>query len=100
MLYTEFDAFVPEDRREIARPLFPKDLRKEIEEMNEWVYDTVNSGVYEVVGFAMTQAAYEEHLHALFASLDRLEKNWSSQVTRLFSSGSISPKQILGFSRL
>jgi putative glutathione S-transferase len=74
MLSTEFDAFVPEDRRESARPLFPKSLQKEIEEMNEWVYNTVNSGVYKT-GFATTQAAYEENLHALFASLDRLEKH-------------------------
>jgi putative glutathione S-transferase len=74
MLSTEFDAFVPEDRRESARPLFPKSLRKEIEDMNEWVYNTVNSGVYKT-GFATTQAAYEENLHALFSSLDRLEKH-------------------------
>ena len=74
MLSTEFDAFVPEDRRESARPLFPKPLQKEIEDMNEWVYNTVNSGVYKT-GFATTQAAYEENLHALFASLDRLEKH-------------------------
>jgi putative glutathione S-transferase len=74
MLSTEFDAFVPENRRESARPLFPKSLQKEIEDMNEWVYNTVNSGVYKT-GFATTQAAYEENLHALFASLDRLEKH-------------------------
>jgi putative glutathione S-transferase len=74
MLSTEFDAFVPEDRKESARPLFPKPLQKEIEDMNEWVYNTVNSGVYKT-GFATTQAAYEENLHALFASLDRLEKH-------------------------
>jgi len=74
MLYTEFDAFVPEDRRESVRPLFPKQLQKDIEEMNEWVYDTVNNGVYKT-GFAMTQGAYDEHLHVLFDSLDRLEKH-------------------------
>jgi putative glutathione S-transferase len=74
MLSTEFDAFVPENRRESARPLFPKSLQKEIEDMNEWVYNNVNSGVYKT-GFATTQAAYEENLHALFASLDRLEKH-------------------------
>jgi putative glutathione S-transferase len=74
MLYSEFDAFVPEDRREDKRPLFPKHLQKDIEEMNEWVYDTVNNGVYKT-GFATTQEAYEEHVHVLFASLDRLEKH-------------------------
>ncbi len=74
MLYTEFDAFVPEDRREDVRPLFPKNLQKEIEEMNEWVYNTVNNGVYKT-GFATTQKVYEEHVYALFASLDRLQKH-------------------------
>ena len=74
MLYSEFDVFVPEDRKEIVRPLLPKHLQKEIEEMNEWVYNTVNNGVYKT-GFATTQAAYEEHLHVLFASLGRLEKH-------------------------
>ena len=74
MLYTEFDAFVPEDRTEAARPLFPEHLRAEIEELNEWVYNTVNNGVYKT-GFATTQEAYEEHLNPLFASLDRLENH-------------------------
>ncbi|PMD52429.1 glutathione transferase [Hyaloscypha bicolor E] len=74
MLYSEFDAFVPEDRRESVKPLLPKHLQKEIEEMNEWVYNTVNNGVYKT-GFATTQEAYDEHLHVLFASLDRLEKH-------------------------
>jgi glutathionyl-hydroquinone reductase len=38
----------------------------------EWVYDTVNNGVYKT-GFATTQKAYENHLFPLFKSLDRLE---------------------------
>jgi len=74
MLYTEFDAFVPKDRTEAVRPLFPKHLQAEIEELNEWVYNTINNGVYKT-GFATTQEAYEEHLNPLFASLDRLEKH-------------------------
>jgi putative glutathione S-transferase len=74
MLYTEFDAFVPEERREVSRPLFPTHLQKEIEEMNDWVYNTVNNGVYKT-GFAATQEAYDEHVTALFKSLDRLEEH-------------------------
>jgi putative glutathione S-transferase len=73
-LYTAFDAFVPQDRTEAARPLFPENLRAEIETMNDWVYNTVNNGVYKT-GFATTQAAYDEHLAVLFKSLDRLEKH-------------------------
>jgi len=68
MLNTEFDAFA-------KRPdvdLYPEPLRDEIDALNEWIYATVNNGVY-AAGFATTQSAYEEAVTALFASLDRLE---------------------------
>lgn len=74
MFYTEFDALVPKDRTEAVRPLFPTALRADIENLNEWVYNTVNNGVYKT-GFATTQEAYNEHLTALFESLGRLEKH-------------------------
>lgn len=75
MFYSEFDALLPPSRREGAHPnggLLPAHLKDEIEAMNDWVYNTVNNGVYKT-GFAETQSAYEEHLFPLFASLDRLE---------------------------
>ena len=53
--------------------LYPAALRPEIDELNAWVYDTVNNGVYKS-GFATTQTAYDEAVTALFASLDRLEE--------------------------
>ncbi|KAF5630504.1 glutathione S-transferase [Fusarium sp. NRRL 52700] len=62
--------------REINRPgngFYPADLRVKIDEINEWVYDTVNNGVYKT-GFAMSQAAYDENVVKVFRSLDRLEK--------------------------
>jgi putative glutathione S-transferase len=52
--------------------LYPTDLREEIDELNEWVYETVNNGVYRC-GFATTQTAYEDAFDTLFASLDRLD---------------------------
>jgi putative glutathione S-transferase len=52
--------------------LYPVELRDEIDELNEWVYATVNNGVYRC-GFATTQTAYEDSFDALFASLDRLD---------------------------
>lgn len=55
MLYTQFDAFIPKDRTEAIRPLFPKHLRAEIDEFNEWVYNTVDDGVYKAGFFATTQ---------------------------------------------
>ena len=77
MFYTEFDALLPEHLRESCKgdkAILPKHLRKDIDAMNEWVYDTVNSGVYKT-GFAQTQDAYEEHVYPLFKSLDRLEEH-------------------------
>ncbi|KAG4254427.1 glutathione S-transferase [Fusarium proliferatum] len=76
MLYTEFDHLLPDEDREINRPgggFYPDGLREKIDGINEWVYHTVNNGVYKS-GFAMTQAAYEENVEKVFKSLDRLER--------------------------
>ena len=56
-----------------AGDYYPADLRAKIDEVNGWVYDTVNNGVYKA-GFATSQAAYDEAVTALFQSLDRLEQ--------------------------
>jgi glutathionyl-hydroquinone reductase len=51
---------------------YPKDLRAEIDQINNYVYSTINNGVYKA-GFATSQAAYEEAVTPLFQSLDQLE---------------------------
>ncbi len=51
---------------------YPEALRPRIDEINARVYDTINNGVYKS-GFATTQAAYDEAVHALFDSLDWVE---------------------------
>jgi putative glutathione S-transferase len=56
-----------------AGDYYPADLRAEIDALNERIYDTVNDGVYKA-GFATTQAAYEEAVGRLFATLDWLEE--------------------------
>ncbi|KZT27233.1 hypothetical protein NEOLEDRAFT_1061557 [Neolentinus lepideus HHB14362 ss-1] len=66
-----FNEFLPADKA--AVDLYPGHLRDQIDELNTWVYDTVNNGVYKA-GFAKSQQAYEAAVIPLFESLDRLEK--------------------------
>jgi glutathionyl-hydroquinone reductase len=73
-LETQFAAF----HRPGAPDLYPEPLRGRIDEVNEEVYRDVNDGVYRA-GFATTQEAYGEAVHALFAALDRLEQRLSDR---------------------
>ena len=57
---------------------YPKDLRHEIDVVNELVYDKVNNGVYKA-GFATTQAAYEAAVVPLFEALDVLDHRLAAQ---------------------
>lgn len=52
---------------------YPTARRAEIDKLNEWIYPNVNNGVYRA-GFATTQAAYDEAVHALFNALDAIEE--------------------------
>lgn len=52
--------------------LYPEALKKEINEVNEKVYESVNNGVYKT-GFAGSQRAYEKAFDTLFERLDELE---------------------------
>jgi len=57
---------------------YPEALRGEIDALNETIYERVNNGVYRA-GFATSQEAYDEAVHALFAELDALEARLSKQ---------------------
>lgn len=52
--------------------LYPAELRKEIDELNSFIYENVNDGVYRA-GFATSQQAYERAVRCLFDALDQLE---------------------------
>jgi putative glutathione S-transferase len=52
--------------------LYPEDLRREIDRWNALIYPTFNNGVYRA-GFATTQAAYDEAVREVFATLDAME---------------------------
>lgn len=67
ILNTAFNAFT-----EIETDFYPEAKREEIDEINSFVYDTINNGVYKT-GFATTQEAYERHFHELFGALDQIE---------------------------
>src|SRR6202047_4186016 len=73
MLNAEFDEF-----GNAALDLYPEAWRPEIDEVNAFVYDNVNNGVYRC-GLAKSQAAYAEAFHKLFAALDELEHRLGRQ---------------------
>lgn len=52
--------------------LCPEALRDEIDEVNAYVYDRINNGVYRC-GFATTQAAYDAAFDRLFEGLDAID---------------------------
>lgn len=50
----------------------PKHLLEEIDEINAYIYDKLNNGVYKA-GFATSQAVYQAEVKQVFAALDNLE---------------------------
>ncbi|TKI06934.1 glutathione S-transferase family protein [Martelella alba] len=56
----------------LAGDYYPPSLRPRIDEINGWVYEYVNNGVYKA-GFATSQAAYDDAVAGVFTALDRLE---------------------------
>ena len=73
MLNREFDRLT--DSR---IDLYPEDLRSEIDELNTFIYENVNDGVYRA-GFATSQEVYESAVRRLFEALDILDARLSRQ---------------------
>ena len=69
MFNTVFNEFA----RNAALDLFPADIAKEQAELSDFVYETINNGVYRA-GFATRQAPYERACRRLFEALDRMEE--------------------------
>lgn len=56
-----------------AGDYYPPALQSKIDELNGWIYDNVNNGVYKA-GFATSQQAYDEAVDKVFTALARLEQ--------------------------
>lgn len=52
--------------------LYPEKIRPEIDELNTFIYENVNDGVYRA-GFATSQHRYERAARRLFSALDQLD---------------------------
>ena len=57
---------------------YPEDKRDAINDMNDYIYQNINNGVYRS-GFSTTQEAYNEAIETLFRGLDKLNSILSQQ---------------------
>jgi putative glutathione S-transferase len=76
---------------------YPRAHRAEIDDVNARINDTLNNGVYKA-GFATTQAAYEEAIGPLFATLEWLNERLGSQ--RFLVGGRLTEADIRLFTTL
>ena len=81
MLNDGFNDLLDEEKAKVN--LYPEHLKKEIEELNDWMYPRINNGVYKT-GFATTQIAYKEACSSLFEALEELETHLNSKSPYLF----------------
>ncbi|KAF8888563.1 glutathione S-transferase [Infundibulicybe gibba] len=66
-----FNHLIPESKA--ALDYYPAKHRAEIDSLNEWIYPSINNGVYRS-GFATSQEAYQTAVAEVFESLDKVEK--------------------------
>ncbi len=71
MLNSEFNLLA--DPQHAAVDLYPELQRQEIDDLNAWVYDNINNGVYKT-GFATKQEVYDREVVNVFKHLDRVEQ--------------------------
>ena len=73
MFETEFDDF-----GDAGLDLYPSEHRAEIDELNQFLYETFNNGVYRA-GFATSQNAYERAAYRVFETLGEMDRRLQSQ---------------------
>ncbi|UBF28933.1 glutathione S-transferase C-terminal domain-containing protein [Kovacikia minuta CCNUW1] len=69
MLNCEFNTF-----GDATIDFYPKDLREEIDQLNDFIGDRISDGVYHA-GFASSQEAYDSAVERLFNALNTLEQS-------------------------
>ena len=69
MFETEFDSVAANP----ALDLYPRELRAQIDELNDFLYEDFNNGVYQA-GFATSQAAYKKAAYGVFTAIDAMEE--------------------------
>jgi putative glutathione S-transferase len=67
MLNNEFNQYI-----DIELDLYPEKMRIEIDELNQYIYNNINNGVYKC-GFASSQKVYDSEVENLFIALDKID---------------------------
>lgn len=63
-----------------SNDFYPEALRSEIDQVNSFIYDNINNGVYKV-GFAANQDVYNKNVKFLFEALDKIEERLEGKET-------------------
>lgn len=79
MLNTEFNDLIDAQYKDVD--IYPEALRDQIEELNGWIYDNINNGVYKA-GFATKQEVYDKEVYNVFEHLDKLEALLKDNITK------------------
>lgn len=70
-LNTGINSILPEKYAKVD--LYPEHLRKEIDEIGEWMQADLNTGVYKA-GFAPDQETYDKNVVPVFKALNKVEE--------------------------
>ncbi|KAG2734021.1 hypothetical protein G9P44_003546 [Scheffersomyces stipitis] len=71
MLNSEFNELATKEGAAID--IYPKELQTEIDDINSWIYDNINNGVYKS-GFSTKQEVYDKEVKNVFTHLDKVEE--------------------------
>lgn len=67
---SEFNLLLSSEYAELD--LYPEESRQEIDDINSWIYDNINNGVYKT-GFSTKQEVYDKEVKNVFEHLDKVE---------------------------